>query len=177
MPIELTPEALAKLSFQSYDPAPSIDGVALTPLRRHDALQGSFMELARLDAGRVAGADFSARQISLATAAPGRINSFHLHPREEQNELWTVIAGSLRVWLVDVRVASPTANARREVLLTGRNPQRLFIPWGVAHGYQAGPEGATLLYMADAQFNAEAPNEGRLPWDAFGGDLWDEDRG
>jgi dTDP-4-dehydrorhamnose 3,5-epimerase len=177
MPIDLTPEASAQLSFQRYDPAPAIDGVRLTPLKLHAALQGGFMELARLDAGVVAGADFHARQISLATAAPGRINAFHLHPREEQNELWTVIAGRLRVWLVDVRAGSPTVNARREVLLTGSNPQRLFIPWGVAHGYQAGPEGATLLYMADAQFNLEAPNEGRLPWDAFGAELWAEDRG
>jgi dTDP-4-dehydrorhamnose 3,5-epimerase len=177
MPIDLTPDAQANLTFQSYGPAPHIDGVRLTPLRLHEALQGSFMELARLDAGQVEGAGFTARQISIATADPGRINAFHLHPRETQNELWTVIAGRLRVWLIDVRAGSPTVNARREVLLSGSNPQRLFIPWGVAHGYQAGPDGATLIYMADAQFNLEQPNEGRLPWDAFGADLWAEDRG
>jgi dTDP-4-dehydrorhamnose 3,5-epimerase len=34
-----------------------------------------------------------------------------------------------------------------------------------------------LLYTMDQQFDISDPNEGRLPWDQFGTDLWNEDRG
>jgi dTDP-4-dehydrorhamnose 3,5-epimerase len=53
----------------------------------------------------------------------------------------------------------------------------LLIPSGVAHGYMTGPQGALLVYAMNSQFNLCEPNEGRLPWDYFGRDLWDEDRG
>ena len=41
----------------------------------------------------------------------------------------------------------------------------------------AGGEGALLTYAMKAQFNLIDPNEGRLPWDHFGRDLWEDDRG
>ena len=53
----------------------------------------------------------------------------------------------------------------------------LHIPTGVAHGYKAGPDGALLAYAMNSQFNIDDPNEGRLPWDHFGAELWEEDRG
>jgi dTDP-4-dehydrorhamnose 3,5-epimerase len=33
------------------------------------------------------------------------------------------------------------------------------------------------VYAMDQQFNLADPNEGRLPWDFFGADLWNENRG
>ena len=42
---------------------------------------------------------------------------------------------------------------------------------------QAGEQGATLIYSMDAQFNMADPNEGRLPWNHFGDELWAEDMG
>jgi dTDP-4-dehydrorhamnose 3,5-epimerase len=53
----------------------------------------------------------------------------------------------------------------------------LHIPSGVAHGYQAGTEGALLVYAMNSQFSLQDSNEGRLPWDYFGSELWEEDRG
>ena len=81
------------LTFQSYAPAPAIDGVWTAPLRKSRSDNGSFMEYVRLSEGSVEDAEgFTARQISVSEAAPGRVNAFHIHPREPQNELWTVIA-------------------------------------------------------------------------------------
>ena len=87
------------------------------------------------------------------------------------------IAGELLVWLVDVRADSPTQGSRRYFLLSGEAPELLFIPSGVAHGYRAGHRGALLLYAMNDQFNPADPNEGRLPWDFFGADLWADDKG
>ncbi|HET6428522.1 MAG TPA: dTDP-4-dehydrorhamnose 3,5-epimerase family protein [Phycisphaerae bacterium] len=179
MKIPLDPAHAKSLTFQDYAPAPAIDGVFTAPLTKHRAIEGSFLEYLRLSGGKVEGleADFPVRQVSLARAAGGRINAFHVHPKQVQNELWTVIEGAMQVWLVDIRAGSPTRGVKRRFLLSGEQPALLHIPAGVAHGYQAAPGGALLLYAMDSQFDPADPNEGRLPWDHFGRELWEEDRG
>jgi dTDP-4-dehydrorhamnose 3,5-epimerase len=177
--VPLSAGAAERLSFQSYGPAPEIEGVLTKPLKKHRAENGWFMEYLRVSGGEAEGMEtrFELRQVSVSHASPGRINAFHIHPKEAQNELWVAIGGQLLVWLVDCRAGSPTEGARRSFLLSGEEPVALYVPAGVAHGYRAGPEGATLLYAMDRQFNAADPNEGRLPWDAFGPELWEEGRG
>lgn len=176
--VPLAEPYLQQLTFQRYPEAASIDGVRWQALNKRRAENGFFMEYARLQQGELEPfPGFTARQISVSYAAPERINAFHIHPREAQNELWTVIAGQLLVWLVDCRQHSPSQGVKRAFVLSGEAPVQLYIPAGVAHGYRAGAQGATLLYMMDKQFDLANPNEGRLPWDAFGADLWQEDRG
>ncbi|MEZ0348755.1 MAG: dTDP-4-dehydrorhamnose 3,5-epimerase family protein [Thermus sp.] len=179
MKIPLDPEAGKALTFQRYEPGQTIAGVFRHPLRKHRAIEGWFMELARLENGEVLGLPlpFSVKQASLSYATPGRINAFHIHPKVVQDELWCVVQGTLLVWLVDLRMGSPTLGVRQRVVLSGEEPEFLHIPSGVAHGYKASPEGALLLYLMNSQFNPQDPNEGRLPWDYFGAELWQEDRG
>jgi dTDP-4-dehydrorhamnose 3,5-epimerase len=179
MPIKLTQDIAAHLSYQRYDPPAEIDGVVQVPLGKHRALEGWFMEVLRLKEGVVVGVapPFAPAQLSLSWAEPGRINAFHLHPKRVQDELWCVLKGTLLVWLVDLRADSPTCHAKRAMVLSGEEPTLLRVPSGVAHGYQAGPQGALLLYAANSPFDPEDPNEGRLPWDFFGAELWARDRG
>lgn len=176
---DLRSEVTAALTFQTYPAAPEIGGVWTFPLRKLRAENGAFMEVLRLGSDGVEGlpSSFTPRQFSVSWAAPGRLNAFHLHPRAEQNELWCVLSGQLLVWLVDVRAGSQSSGVRRPLVLSGEAPTLLMIPSGVAHGFRAGPQGATLLYAVDAQFDSVHPNEGRLPWDFFGPELWAEDRG
>jgi dTDP-4-dehydrorhamnose 3,5-epimerase len=177
--IRLSPDIAPKVTFQSYDPQPPIEGVFYQPLKKHRALQGWFMEHLRLSAGKVEGLPvaFEARQVSLSRAVPNRINAFHIHPKEIQDELWSVVEGTLMVWLVDCRQDSPTLGRKRKYVLNGDEPGILLIPSGVAHGYKASIDGALLVYAMNSQFNLQDPNEGRLPWDYFGEELWQEDRG
>lgn len=178
MNVPLTDEHARALTWQSYQRGPAIDGVRHEPLRKHRALEGSFMELLRVTGGQVEGLEgFELRQVSVSSAGPGRINAFHVHPKVVQDEVWTVLAGEMLVWLVDVRRDSPTAGVKRSFVLSGEQPAWLVIPSGVAHGYRAGAGGATLLYCMNSQFNIDDPNEGRLPWDHFGPELWEDDRG
>lgn len=179
MKIRLDSNANAALAFQAYDRQSDIDGVTVTPLRKHRSLEGGFMEYLRITDGTIEKLqpEFELRQISISWAVPGRINAFHVHPKEIQNEIWTVIDGGLLVWLADVRADSPTNGVKRSVFLSGENPSQLYIPAGVAHGYKAGSDGAVLIYSMDSQFDISDPNEGRLPWDFLGTDLWDDDRG
>lgn len=174
---KLESSAQSALYFQSYPVPPSIGGVSHTPIKKYRSLEGSFMEYLRLSDGVVEGLGFDARQISVSWAMPGRINAFHIHPKRTQDELWCVLQGELLVWLVDVREGSPTLGQRRSFLLSGEAPALLHIPTGVAHGYRASSNGAILLYAMNSQFDPTDPNEGRLPWDFFGADLWADDRG
>jgi dTDP-4-dehydrorhamnose 3,5-epimerase len=175
----LDPKAQSALSFQGYEAAPEIAGVFVHPLKKHRSLEGSFMEYLRLGQGQVEGLPvaFEARQVSVSWAAPDRVNAFHVHPKRPQDELWCVLAGELLVWLADVRQGSTTHGNKRPFLLSGEAPSFLYIPSGVAHGYKAGHRGATLLYAMSDQFDLKDPNEGRLPWDFFGPELWEADRG
>jgi dTDP-4-dehydrorhamnose 3,5-epimerase len=177
--VRLSPEVTPQVTFQSYGPQPDIHGVFYQPLKKHRALEGWFMEHLRLTGGTVEGlpVPFDARQVSFSRAIPRRINAFHIHPKKIQDELWCVVEGTLMVWLVDCREDSPTLGNRRRHTLSGAEPGMLHIPSGVAHGYQAGTEGALLVYAMNSQFSLQDSNEGRLPWDYFGSELWEEDRG
>lgn len=177
--VPLCPEFESHLTFQSYGPAPSIEGVWLHPLCKHRSSNGAFMEVLRLGPEGTQGlpTSLTVRQISISWADPGRVNAFHIHARDQQDELWTVVQGSLLVWLVDMREASATVRTRRSVLLSSDQPSLLYIPSGVAHGYKAGGQGAVVLYSMDAQFDPSNPNEGRIPWDLFGAQIWEDDRG
>jgi dTDP-4-dehydrorhamnose 3,5-epimerase len=179
MKIPLTPTEAGALSFQEYGPGPEIDGAFYVPLKKHRVLEGWFLEVVRLAGGAVEGLPkkFEVKQVSLSKAVPGRINAFHVHPKRTQDELWCVVQGVMKVWLVDTRADSPTKGKRRRYVLSAEEPGLLHIPSGVAHGYKAGPEGALLVYAMNSQFDRSDPNEGRLPWDHFGAELWDDDRG
>lgn len=172
------------MAWQTYSASPvtEIGGVGLVALKKHRGANGWFMEWLRMAAGQIQCSDArlglgELRQISISHAEPGRINAFHIHPKLPQNELWSVVSGQLLVWLVDCRAASPAPGLRRPVILTAEEPAILVIPSGVAHGYQASRAGALLLYAADASFDPQDPNEGRLPWDYFGRSLWQPDLG
>lgn len=177
--IKLAPEYAQELKFEAYPAAPQIDGVWFHALKKNRSENGAFMEYVRLDEQGVQGlpGQLTPRQISVSWAAPKRINAFHIHVKQEQNEIWCVLQGQLMIWLVDCRAGSPTLGVKRKLVFSGEQPMMVHIPSGVAHGYQAGEQGATLLYTMDAQFDITDPNEGRLPWNHFGDDLWAEDMG
>ena len=176
---QLSDRVQQALTFQDYPAAPVLEGVWTTALKKRRSDNGFFMEYARFTGGTVENlpVTFEVRQLSVSRAEPGRVNAFHIHPNEPQNELWTVVEGQLKVWLIDLRAGSATEGHKRAFILSGEEPTQLHIPAGVAHGYQAGPTGALLLYAMDQQFNPDNPNEGRLPWDFFGTELWAEDKG
>ena len=177
--IELAPEYTDILKFEAYPAAAQIGGVWFHALKKNRSENGAFMEYLRLGEEGVQGlpGTLTPRQISVSWAAPKRINAFHIHVKQEQNEIWCVVGGQLMIWLVDCRAGSPTLGVKRKLVFSGEQPMMVYIPSGVAHGYQAGEVGATLIYTMDAQFDISDPNEGRLPWNHFGDDLWAEDMG
>ncbi len=178
--MDLTPPAKRAFQLQSYGAAPSIDGVQLVELKRHHDDGGSMTELARLIDGRPeAFAGFTLRQINYGEVAPGAIKAFHLHAR--QTDIWYVPPGDrLLLVLLDVRQGSKTEGTKLRLMLGNGASRLLRIPPGVAHGARnVGESTGRIIYFTDVHFSPEPStcDEGRLPWDYAGADIWEVTRG
>lgn len=178
--MELTPDAKRAFQVQAYGAGPRIDGVEIVELRRHHDDGGSFTELARLTGGGPAGLrDFTVRQINYSELEPGVIKAYHLHTR--QTDVWFVPPSDrMLLVLLDVRQGSRTEGVRMRFMLGNGAARLVRIPPGVAHGVRnLGAGTGRILYFVDVQFSPEpaACDEGRLPWDYAGADVWDVTRG
>jgi dTDP-4-dehydrorhamnose 3,5-epimerase len=178
--MDLTPEAKRAFSIQSYATPAAIEGVELVELRRFADDGGSLTELARLTDGRAGlPSGFELRQINYSELEPGQIKAFHLHAR--QTDVWFVPpADRMLVVLLDVRQGSRTRGARQRLMLGDGASRLLRIPPGVAHGVRnLATSPGRIIYFTDLHFSPEpaACDEGRLPWDFAGADVWEPLRG
>jgi dTDP-4-dehydrorhamnose 3,5-epimerase len=178
--MDISRDAKRAFQLQAYGPAPAIDGVALMPLARHADDGGSLTELVRLADGCAEGLPgFTVRQVNFSELAPGAIKAFHLHVR--QTDVWYVPPGDrMLIVLLDVRQGSPTEGTRMRLVLGDGGSRLLRIPPGVAHGVRnLGPAPGRVVYFTDLHFSAEPSScdEGRLPWDFAGADVWEVTRG
>ena len=178
--MDFTPDAKRAFHLQSYAPAVTIEGVRILELKRHADDGGSMTELARLvDGHPEALTDFTVRQVNYSEMAPGALKAFHLHQR--QTDVWYVPPSDrLLIVLLDVRKRSRTEGMRMRVMLGNGSSRLLVIPPGVAHGARnLGTETGRIIYLTDVHFSAEpsACDEGRLPWDFAGADIWDMTKG
>ena len=165
---------------QSYGGGPLIDGVAWVDLTRHGDDGGALTELVRLGGGSTSALPgFEVRQINYSEVAPGAIKAYHLHLR--QTDVWFVPPSSrLLCVLIDVRAGSRTEGVQNRVVLGDGRSRLLRIPPGVAHGCRnLDTAPAQVIYLTDLHFSAhpDTCDEGRLPWDYAGAEVWELTRG
>ena len=178
--MQWSPDAKRRYRVQSYGGRPSIDGVQIVELTRHVDDGGSMTELTRLDAAHPqAFPDFTIRQINYSEVEPGAIKAFHLHAR--QTDVWYVPPSDrILTVLVDVRESSRTDGVAQRLVLGAGASRLIRIPPGVAHGMRnIGTAPARLIYFVDLHFTADPAtcDEGRLPWDYLGAEVWEIMRG
>ncbi len=160
-------------------PAKPIEGVELVELRRFHDDGGSMTELARLAEGTIRGlAGFRLAQINYSTIEPGSIKAFHLHG--VQTDVWYVPPEDrILLVLADVRDGSESVGARMRLVLGDTRSTLVRIPPGVAHGCRnVGRATARIVYFTDVLFSPDpqATDEGRLPWDWLGPEIWEMSR-
>ena len=177
---EFNDAARDQYQVQDYSPKPEIDGLEIIELRRFNDDGGSMTELARLDAGVLQGVDgFTARQMNYSTMDPLAIKAFHLHKR--QTDVWFVPpTDKILLCVGDVRSGSPTEGVVQRIVLGDGKSFVVRIPPGVAHGCKnlRAAELSVIIYFVDVQFSIDDEcDEGRLPWDHFGTEIWDVERG
>lgn len=178
--MDLSPDAKRGFALQAYGPALEIDGVEIVELRRHADDGGSMTELGRLVDGSLNGlGGFTVRQVNYSEVEPGVVKAFHLHAR--QTDVWYVPPSDrVLVVLIDVRKGSRTEGARRRLMLGSGGSRLVRIPPGVAHGARnLGVATARIIYFADVHFSTDPAtcDEGRLPWDFAGAEIWEPVRG
>jgi dTDP-4-dehydrorhamnose 3,5-epimerase len=175
---QLSSDAQDSYSIQSYEKTPTIDGVVIKDINCFVDDGGYFMELGRFDAGiSQAFPDFEAKQMSYSQVLPGSIKAFHLHLNQE--DVWFVPPHErLLVVLSDQRDDSPTKGVTMRFVMGGGKSRLLYIPRGVAHGGgNLWQQPASIIYFVNQQFSLENPDEGRLPWDFVGDDVWEIAKG
>jgi dTDP-4-dehydrorhamnose 3,5-epimerase len=180
--MEWSEEAKRRFELQEYGPRAAIDGVEIVQLQRFADDGGSLTELARLDDGRPQASGlggFTVRQVNYSEIEPGAIKAFHLHAR--QTDVWYVPPSDRCLMiLVDVRAGSSTEGVTQRLVLGAGGSRLVRIPPGVAHGVRnLGTATARLIYLVDQQFTPDPAtcDEGRLPWDYLGAEIWEVTRG
>lgn len=129
-----------------------IEGVLLVEMNSHRDDRGIFTEVfvdkAFSDA---AGFKFEAYQANLSTSMDGgTVRGLHWQADPfGQAKLVSGVAGIIYDVVVDVRPESKTFGKHLSPVLL-RHRGAVYIPKGVAHGWQAGTDDATLLYLVDA---------------------------
>jgi len=174
--MELSDEARRALRPQDYSPKPEIKGVEFVELSRHTDDGGSFTELGRFTAGASAAIPgFVLAQVNYSEIEPGAVKAFHLHQR--QTDIWYVPpSDKMLLVLIDARAGSPSEGVRMRLVLGDGRSRLVRIPPGVAHGCRnLAPTRGRIIYFTDTHFSPapESCDEGRLPWDFAGPDIWD----
>jgi dTDP-4-dehydrorhamnose 3,5-epimerase len=178
--VQINSRAKDSFSYQDYTPTERIDGVEIVDLARFHDDGGAITELGRLTAGihgQLAG--FEVKQLNYSEIEPEAVKAYHLHHR--QTDVWYVPPhDKLLLVLHDCRQGSSTEGmTMRFVLGDGRN-RLVRIPPGVAHGTKnLATEVGRIIYMVDVVFSVEPDecDEGRLPWDFLGPEIWDVIKG
>jgi dTDP-4-dehydrorhamnose 3,5-epimerase len=177
---QFSPDAEKRYFKQDYSAKKRIEGVEIVELKRFNDDGGSMTELGRLEQGlhkQLPG--FVVRQVNYSLLEPLAIKAFHMHRR--QTDVWFVPpSDKILLVLADVRAGSPTEGLRMRFVLGDGNSRLVRIPPGVAHGCRnlrtAAP--SAIVYFVDVLFSAdETSDEGRLPWDHFGAQVWEVERG
>jgi dTDP-4-dehydrorhamnose 3,5-epimerase len=172
-------EFSSDISVQDYTKKPTIEGVQLINLNMFVDDGGALAEIVRFDdAGCLQLIpEFRVKQSTFSQVLPGVIKAFHLHYNQE--DVWFVLPSDrLLIGLFDARKDSPTYKKEMRFVMGAGKAQILYIPRGVAHG-MANPydKTANMVYFVNQCFNAETPDELRLPWDTLGADFWEIRKG
>lgn len=137
-----------------------IEGVEIKQLKRHADERGFLMELLRSDDPIFT----KFGQCYVSMNYPGVVRAWHYH--KKQDDFFVVVKGMIKVGLFDMREGSPTRGEVNEFYLGDNNNILLKIPVGVAHGYKTvGVEPSLLVNFPSEVYNAQEPDEHRLPWD------------
>lgn len=167
-----------------FTPTP-IAGAFLVELEPRTDDRGSFARAFCKREFAAAGIAFDIVQCNLArTHHAGVVRGLHYQlPPEDDSKLVRCMAGGVLDAIVDMR---PDSSTRGKVFwheLTVENRMALFVPGGVAHGYQSLFDGTEFLYMTDRYYQAGLEKGVRfddpaiaVPWPLAPRDVADRDR-
>ena len=147
-----------------------LPGAALVRLEPHADLRGFFARLVCVEEFRAQGlpGDFVQSSISW-NRRRGTVRGMHFQwPPSREGKLIRCLRGAIHDVLLDLRPGESTYLKHRAVVLDQHNRDAVFIPTGVAHGFQTLADDCEILYQM-TDFHAPALATG-VRWNdpAFG---------
>lgn len=131
-----------------------VDGALLVELQPISDDRGSFARAFCKREFVEQGVDFNIVQCNLAhTHRAGIVRGLHyVSNPDREAKLVRCVAGAVHDGIIDMRPDSPTYLASYSLRLDPENRLALYIPGGVAHGYQALEDSTEFLYMTDEYY-------------------------
>ena len=137
-----------------------IGGVKIKKLVTHSDDRGYFREILRDDDKLL----HHFGQASISFTKPGVTKAFHWH--KHQDDLFYVLSGNALIVLYDIRKNSRTYKQLMTFKMSEKEPNLLFIPKRVVHGYKVlGKKPLLMLYFMSRSYNKKKPDEQRIPFD------------
>ncbi|MCW5632274.1 MAG: dTDP-4-dehydrorhamnose 3,5-epimerase family protein [Rubrivivax sp.] len=129
----------------------TIDGAWLITLEPRSDHRGSFGRAYCRREFEAHGIRFDVVQANLAqTHRAGVVRGLHYQPApQDEQKLVRCVTGAVLDVIIDMRPGSPTFRAVFQTRLDRRERLALFVPAGVAHGYQALEDDTEFLYLTD----------------------------
>jgi dTDP-4-dehydrorhamnose 3,5-epimerase len=148
----------------------AIDGLLVVEVKQVDDARGTVRELFRRSAFEQVGIAVAAfQQINLSRTKQGAIRGMHA---EDMDKLLTLAYGRALGVYVDLRDDSPT---RGQVETRDLEPGvQVFLPRGVANGFQALTSEVEYLYCFDREWQPGMPGKAVTPLDPALGVAWHE---
>lgn len=138
----------------NFEEVSGIPGALVGKPAIHSDERGSFLEIFRED---LLGARFV--QANHSRSRQGVLRGLHFHTR--QADAWYVMDGKAQAMLADLRIRNERP-AVASIELSGSDPQVLYIPPGVAHGFLAITD-VDLIYWVTHLYTSE--DEFGVAWD------------
>lgn len=123
------------MGFQKH--ATALEGVFIIEPSVFRDSRGFFMELYNQQSFDEIGVDTAFMQDNLSASSQGTIRGMHLQaPPFAQAKLVTVLEGAVLDIVVDIRRSSASYGKHLAVELSKENARMLYLPEGMAHGFQ-----------------------------------------
>src|SRR6266513_2158898 len=125
-----------------------LSGAALVKMERHVDERGFFARSVCVEEFRAHGLPAGFVQSSVAwNRRRGTVRGLHFQwPPSREGKLVRCLRGAIHDLLLDLRPAEPTYLRHRAVLLDEDNRDAVFVPAGVAHGFQTLADDCEVLY-------------------------------
>jgi dTDP-4-dehydrorhamnose 3,5-epimerase len=122
----------------------------------HLDLRGSFVKMFNEKLFKERGLETHFKETYYSTSKKNVLRGLHFQvPPESGAKLVYCLDGQVEDVALDLRVGSPTYGRWERVVLDAENPQAVYLPEGVAHGFLALSDSATLVYQVAAVYSPD----------------------
>jgi dTDP-4-dehydrorhamnose 3,5-epimerase len=149
-----------------FHPTP-LDGLFLIKPFFHADARGSFIKTFHAEEFAKHGLENQFRESYYSTSNKGTIRGMHFQtPPHDHAKLVFVTSGEILDVIVDLRKSSKTFGKYASFNLSAENRDMLYIPRGMAHGFYALTDVATVFYFTGTEHNAA--HDAGIRYDSFG---------